>query len=377
MNDQPRRAVSINELLQRCVVPTNALHTQYGEEPRFAEGLYALTDDTYAWMVPNGSWGEANAGLIVGDGESLLIDTLWDVPKTQGMLDAMAPYHKACPINTVVNTHADGDHFWGNQLIADADVITTDASLAEMAHHQPKTLFAFQKMGRLLACLPTAKSRKAGHWFQAMCAPYDFAGVAHTPAKRGFSGTLNLSVGGREVRLIEVGPAHTNGDLMVHVPDARTLFASDILFIGSTPVMWAGPLENWFRALDRILALDIDIIVPGHGPFATHDDVIAVKDYWTFVLENARQHFDSGTRADVAAFKIASGRAFRDRGYDAWDSPERLMTNVHMLYRGFRGRSHRPSTLAIIRMMYRQALLAHDLPEASPTVMRSSATTSI
>ncbi len=369
--------MSIDALLKRCIVPTNALRTRYGEEPRFAEGLYALADDTYAWMVPNGSWGEANAGLIVGNGESLLIDTLWDVPKTQTMLNAMAPYHQTSPINKVVNTHADGDHFWGNQLLADADVITTDASLAEMAHHKPKTLLAFQKMGRFLARLPTARSRQAGHWFQAMCAPYDFAGVTHTPAKRGFSGTLNLRVGGREVHLIEVGPAHTNGDLMVHVPDARTLFASDILFIGSTPVMWAGPLENWIHALDRILALDVDIVVPGHGPFATREDVIAVKDYWAFVLENARKHFSNGTRADAAAFKIASSRAFCDRGYDRWDSPERLMTNVHMLYREFRGRSHRPSTLAIVHMMYRQALLAHDLPEASPSVMRSSATTSI
>ena len=53
---------------------------------------------------------------------------------------------------------------------------------------------------------------------------------------------------------------------MIHVPDTKTLYAGDILFIGSTPVMWAGPVKNWLNALDLILDLDVDVIVPGHGP---------------------------------------------------------------------------------------------------------------
>jgi glyoxylase-like metal-dependent hydrolase (beta-lactamase superfamily II) len=74
--------------------------------------------------------------------------------------------------------------------------------------------------------------------------PFSFREVRLRRPDRTFRGELALEVGGREVRLIEVGPAHTPGDLIVHVPDARVVFAGDILFIGVTPVMWAGPVER-------------------------------------------------------------------------------------------------------------------------------------
>ena len=97
---------------------TGAERTRYGEIPKYAEGLYDLGHELYAWLVPNGSWGESNAGLIVGAGQSLLVDTLWDVKYTRSMLDAMQPLLESDPLTYVVNTHADGDHFWGNQLVA-------------------------------------------------------------------------------------------------------------------------------------------------------------------------------------------------------------------------------------------------------------------
>ena len=59
--------------------------------------------------------------------------------------------------------------------------------------------------------------------------------------------------------LVEVGPAHTKGDVFVHVPSSRVVFSGDILFAGSHPIMWQGPVENWIRACDRLLALDVDV----------------------------------------------------------------------------------------------------------------------
>jgi glyoxylase-like metal-dependent hydrolase (beta-lactamase superfamily II) len=86
-----------------------------------------------------------------------------------------------------------------------------------------------------------------------MVAPYDFQEVIPRLPTRTFADELTFDVGGRRVELIQVGPAHTQGDVLVYVPDAKTLYSGDILFIGSTPVMWAGPVENWLAALNRIL----------------------------------------------------------------------------------------------------------------------------
>lgn len=353
----------------KCIAPTGAPCTRYGERPAYQEGLWEIGRDVYAWMVPNGSWGEANAGLVVGQGQSLLVDTLWDVRHTRTMLDAMAPVLRGAPIRTLVNTHADGDHFWGNQLVEDAESVTSAASRREMNAHKPRSMLAFERLGRALGRIPLPSTKRTGHWFRTLCAPYRFGEVIHTPAATTFTGTAERDVGGRRVRLIEVGPAHTQGDLMVHVPDARVLFAGDILFIGSTPVMWAGPVENWLRALDTILDMDVDTIVPGHGPLTGKDGVEAVRAYWRFTDTAARGAYDKRLSPETAARRIVTGDAFRSKPFAKWDSPERMMTNVHVLYRHYAGRTGRLSVAAKLGVMRKQALLAHALPDATPAVM--------
>lgn len=359
-------------LLPTCIAPTGAKKTRFRETPAYAEGLWNLGNSLYAWLVPNGSWGESNAGLIVGDGESLLVDTLWDPGYTRTMLDAMQPILRKAPLSTLVNTHADGDHFWGNQLLAESVLsITSDAARAEMDHHKPRSMIAFAMLGKYLRQMPFGRSRRIGHWFETLCLPYAFSEVRHTPAKETFSGTVWREVGGRRVQLIEVGPAHTRGDLMVFVPDAKTLFAGDILFIGSTPVMWAGPVENWIAALDMILELDVETIVPGHGPVTDKDGVRTVKAYWEYVRGAARASFDERLSADKAAHRIVTSDAFRSYEFSGWDSPERMMTNVHLLYRQFTGKNTAMSVPAKVNLMRKQALLAHTLPDARPAMMRT------
>jgi cyclase len=321
-------------------------------------------------MVPNGSWGESNAGLIVGNGESLLIDTLWDVNYTRTMLQAMSSFTKENPLEYVVNTHADGDHFWGNELVTDAEIITSKSSYFEMMHTKPKSMLLFDKVGRFFSRIKIFNNDKVGHWFQRMTAPYAFESVTHTPATRTFEGELTISVGGREVQLIEIGPAHTSGDLMVYIPDAKTLFSGDILFIKSTPIIWAGPLKNWLKALDRIMELDVKIIIPGHGPITDKSGVKEVKKYWEFMDIQVLRRFQKGMSAQEAARDIVLSNEYMQQPFAKWNSPERMMINVHALYRYLQGRRKHPKALELLKIFRRQALLAHELPYAQPTSMR-------
>lgn len=346
--------------------------TRFQEEPRYQGGLYSLEQNTYAWLVPNGSWGEANAGLVVGDDEALLIDTLWDVPYTQQMLDAMQSLTKNAPIKTVINTHADGDHFFGNELLADRTIITSLASYQEMLTVKPSAMVALARIGSLLSKIPFFKADQAGHWFQNMVAPYDFAAVTHTPANQTFEGETTLDIGGREIHLIEVGPAHTLGDLIVYVPDTKILYSADILFIGSTPVMWAGPIENWLAALDRILAMDVEQIVPGHGPLTDKEGVRQVKRYWEYIVERLRNSYDGGLSEVDAASKIVLNPDYQKQVFGNWNSPERIMTNTYTLYRQWQGRKDHPSVPELVNILRKQAILAHQLPDAQPAIMRKS-----
>src|SRR5262245_64060190 len=106
------------------------------DEPRLSE----VADGCHAYVQPDGGWGWSNAGLVVGDGASLLVDTLFDLHLTARMLDAMASAVVTAPIRTVVNTHANGDHCYGNQLVGDAEIVASTAAAGEMAEVPPALL---------------------------------------------------------------------------------------------------------------------------------------------------------------------------------------------------------------------------------------------
>jgi cyclase len=335
--------------------------TRFEKIPAYPEGLYDLGNRVYAWMVPNGSWGESNAGLVVGEGESLLIDTLWDLNWTREMLRAMEPITTGAPIKYLANTHADGDHIWGNELVKDAEVIMTVACDQEAREMKPAAMTMLGKTGQTLERLGIGKAKQVGKYFHNMVAPYDFKGIQVTAATRTFSGEMVLEVGGREVRLIETGPAHTQGDMMVYVPDAKTLFGGDMLFAACTPVIWVGPVEHYIAALDKILALDVEVVVPGHGQVSDKSAVAQGKAYLEYIRDETGKRFEAGMSARDAAFDIATGDDFSRQVFATWDSPERIMTNVHVIYRHLQGQAKHLKAAGRLNILRKQALLAHHM----------------
>jgi len=317
--------------------------TLLGRPARFAGGLHEIARDTYAWLQPNGEWGESNAGLVVGEDAAALIDTLWDIRLTLRMLEAIRE-RVAVPIETVVNTHSDGDHVWGNQLLAGAKFVATSAAARVIHEESPEQIARFKALagalrrvgalplpvlGRIdLPLLPSLPTRRLGDYVGAMLAPYDFSGIFVTPPGQEFDGELTLTVGGRQLRLIEVGPAHTAGDLIVHLPDVGVCFAADVLFVGVTPVMWAGPTANWITALDRILALDVELVVPGHGPIGGPAEVELLRCYFKWLDAAAGPLLAAGRSVPDSARELLRSREYRDAPWAGWDSPERIVITL-------------------------------------------------
>src|SRR5262245_4439876 len=108
----------------------------------YAKGLVDVGEGCYAYLQPDGGWGWSNAGLIVGEGDSLLVDTLFDLHLTAEMLSSMTGPTSGAPITTLVNTHANGDHCYGNQLVSGAEIIASTAAAEEMAEVPPSLLAA-------------------------------------------------------------------------------------------------------------------------------------------------------------------------------------------------------------------------------------------
>jgi glyoxylase-like metal-dependent hydrolase (beta-lactamase superfamily II) len=350
--------------------------TLLGKEARYPGGLQEVGEGAFAWLQPNGEWGESNAGVVAGDGEALLIDTLFDPHLTQRMLDAVAERVDE-PIRTLVNTHADGDHVFGNQLLADAEIVATGAGAHLIREQSPGELQRFKRLARVMRTvgrlpvpivgslavprLPRVPLRVLGEYVGWMLSPFDFSDVRITPPTREFEGELVLDVGGREVRLIEVGPAHTPADLIVHVPDASIVFAADVLFVDVAPVMWAGPTSGWIAALERILELDPAVVVPGHGPVSDQSEVEVLRDYLAWVDAEARPRLAGGATVPDVARELLRSDEYRNAPWNWWDSPERILITVATIERHRRGAGGPISARERTALFAQVAVLAEEI----------------
>jgi cyclase len=299
--------------------------------------MVELRAGTWAWLQPNGGWGETNAGLIVGDGASLLVDTLWDEHLAHQMLDAASPLLERAPLSHAVNTHRDGDHWWGNSVLpVDVEIWTSTAALREMAQEPPPTsLDRLRRLARLGTTMPGRLGRLS-RYSSGMLQPFHFPQAKPRRPDHTFTRRTRLTVGGREIRLLNLGPAHTAGDVVVHVPDVGVVYAGDLFFVGVTPVVWHGPVSNWISALNRILSLDADLYVPGHGPPGTREDLVRLRDYWQWLLDASRPFLRAGADSTDIGFRLAADPDFRS--WQGWLCPERLALNVLALHREFHGR---------------------------------------
>jgi glyoxylase-like metal-dependent hydrolase (beta-lactamase superfamily II) len=312
----------------------------------YAEGLHELGNSLYAYLQPDGGWGLSNAGLICDGEHSLLVDTLFDRRLTERMLAAMRrATPAAAQIDTLVNTHANGDHCYGNQLVGGAGgarIIASERTAAEMAELPPAAFAALAEQA--------PKMGAVGEFFLDCFGQFDFTGLELLLPEETFAGELVLNVGSREVRLIEVGPAHTRGDTLVHLPAERLLFSGDILFHGAHPIAWAGPVSNWIAACDRILEMDLELIVPGHGPLAQPAAVAELRAYFEYLYAQAGALHDKGCTPVQAARELST-----DRWAD-WGEGERLAVNLATIFRELEGA---PTPAGALEAFAQMAELSH------------------
>jgi len=323
--------------------------TLHGEPARFATGFQNVGEDTWAWLQPNGGIGESNAGLVVSGEHVLLVDTLFDLSLTRRMLDEARAIVDSPP-EVVFNTHSDGDHVWGNQLRADARIVSTSTAKRLMTLDTPRDLRRLKRLGWLV--------RPLGREM----VPFDWSEVELTLPGETFDGELTLTVGERTVELIEVGPAHTGGDAVAWVPDVGVCFAADILFVECTPITWAGPITGWLAALERISSLGAKAFVPGHGPVCGQAEVDLLHEYFEWVQAEGVSQLERGVSPAKAARAMLLSGEFASLPWSGWDEPARLLITLSTeRFRREGGEDHLGGvgrTRAIVQMQRLKAALS-------------------
>lgn len=227
------------------------------------DGLIKIADNVYSYadvkkMSPQNSFG-ANAGIIIGKDGILVVDTLISAKEAKRFIkDIRAVSDK--PIKYVVNTHYHLDHTFGNSEFEKlgAIIISHTIDKESLKKKAEKTL------------------TNAGNYGLT---EQDMEGTKIAYPSVTFIGTMQIDLGDQKVDLLYKGASHTEGSILVHLPDRKVLFAGDILFTNYHPYIADGDIKGWTDVLDAILKMDAVTIIPGHGPVSAKKDIADMREY--------------------------------------------------------------------------------------------------
>jgi cyclase len=275
--------------------------------PRWKTEFRELAPGVHAFVRDGGpgfdNGQRSNAGLVVGPNDCLLIDSLGP-PIHAKELRAAVLRTTTKPVTRIVHTHFHRDHTNGDYLWDKAEIVTTGA-------------------GRKLLIdqgIPPHPYDNHPDW-QA-----DMSELRFVPATTTIGGPVSYWYGEREVRLLTPGPAHTAGDILVYLPKEKILFAGDIAFFYVTPSDFGGYVSTWLKALDEILGMDVETIVPGHGPIGGKREIAELAGYLRLVQAEVRRGYDAKQSPAQAAAAVRLGR------YADWPNSDRLLSTAVRLY---------------------------------------------
>jgi len=293
--------------------------------------LQQVSNNCFAVLNEKNLVCDANSGLV-NRGGGVVIDTQSDLHHARRMIELFGKVWPGMP-KRVINTHEDADHVWGNQLFEGAEIIAHRTAAERMKHvADPKETQQLLKAANGFLSSLVLKVLHPGALAIArqLLQDYDFDGIKLVLPTTVFEERHLLDLDGTQVHLIFVGPCHQAGDTIVHVPKERVVFAGDVLFRLCTPMGWTGTYEKWLKILDLIIALDPEVIVPGHGPLCGLEGAMEMKAYLEHVRAESRRFFDQGVSALEASTRIDLGP------YGTWRAPARIYLNVERAYREFR-----------------------------------------
>jgi glyoxylase-like metal-dependent hydrolase (beta-lactamase superfamily II) len=208
----------------------------------------------------------SNAGFVVTPDGVVVVDALGTEPLGRGLVAAIRALTRQ-PIRRVVVTHYHADHVYGLGPLKDAG--------AEIwAHHLGRAYLEQQAPARL------AQRRRD-------LAPWVDEHTRLVPADRWLAGDAGFALGGLELEVVHLGPAHAPDDVVVVVRPGRTVFCGDIVVSGRIPFVGEADSRRWLAAIDRLLALRPAVMVPGHGPVSRDParDLAFTRDYLRYLRQ--------------------------------------------------------------------------------------------
>jgi cyclase len=239
---------------------------------------HKIGSDLYAYISDNDA--SANSTFLVSEQGILVVDTGLNAQEGRKLLDEIRKLSPA-PVRWIVNTHYHPDHRGGNSVVGpDAIIISTAFTRSQIADSARESL------------------------------------ITETVGAQG----LVLYIGGHEVHIYHPGPAHTQGDLIVYFPDEHVIATGDLFLTNSCPAMDDGDMENWITALDHVLALPIEHVVPGHFELATKSELKSFRNYLADLRDQVVRMYRQGMPLERIQSSLALGEYKNFRQYPNYEA---------------------------------------------------------
>ena len=198
-----------------------------------------------------------NVGIIVLDDSVIAVDAQY--PGSARDFRASIPTVSEKPVSHLILTHIHGDHIYGSQAFEDCEIIA-HRRLKEKMEANLMDEWTPEKLEKMVTDMKT--NRPERHWL--------FEGLKIVLPTKTFEDRMDLN----GIEITNLG-GHSDCSSVVYVPDDKTLFAGDLIFAGRFP--WAGDPtshpETWIKSFETMLSMDVDTIVPGHGPVCGKEEV--------------------------------------------------------------------------------------------------------
>ena len=210
----------------------------------------------------------SNAGFVIGPSGVIVIDALGS-PEIARRLIEQIRQRTDKPIIAVILTHYHADHIYGLQSFV-------DAGAKIIAHESAREYLKSDAAAQRLVASRTE------------LAPWINESTRLVPADSWISKDEDLDLAGLRIQIRPMGPAHTAHDLAMYIPERRVLFAGDLVFRGRIPYVGNADSRGWIAALDRLLAFDAAVVIPGHGATSTRprEDIVFTRDYLRYLRDS-------------------------------------------------------------------------------------------
>ena len=288
----------------------------------------------HAWI---GAGGDSNAGAIETPLGLIVVDAQQNRVLGEKFRAALRASFKT-PVRTLINTHFHLDHVAGNVAFADIPIVAHEKTVQALEHE----LGPLRAEGATVTdALAKVRMFFGGNfedlvpegergWFTERVG--GSAPLTIVPPSEAFADRMEFILPADAVRVDYWGPAHCDGDVVIHLERAGVIFMGDLFFYGRFPWLGDCDLDGWIAAIDRVLRMDVTTVVPGHGQPASLKELADFRKLLAAVRGEADRAIKAGWSEDAAARDVVLADYAAMPRYKEW-----MPFNVRAAYRYLRG----------------------------------------